>query len=52
MEAVNRSGQVYLSHTKLGDAYTLRLAVGNLRTERRHVEEAWSLLRDTAASLA
>jgi aromatic-L-amino-acid decarboxylase len=48
LEAVNASGRAYLSHTKLGDAYTLRLAIGNLRTERRHVEEAWRLLREAA----
>jgi aromatic-L-amino-acid decarboxylase len=46
---VNASGRAFLSHTKLGDAYTLRLAVGNLRTERRHVAEAWALLREAAA---
>ena len=41
LERVNSSGRVYLSHTKLGDVYTLRLAVGSLRTERRQVAEAW-----------
>ncbi|HEU4629119.1 MAG TPA: pyridoxal-dependent decarboxylase, partial [Gemmatimonadaceae bacterium] len=51
MEAVNGSGRVYLSHTRLGDAYTLRLAIGNVRTERRHVEEAWQLLREAAGAL-
>jgi aromatic-L-amino-acid/L-tryptophan decarboxylase len=45
MEAVNRSGEVFLSHTKLRGRFTIRLAVGNLRTERRHVERAWALLR-------
>ena len=50
MEAVNASGRVYLSHTKLGDVYTLRVAIGNLRTERRHVAEAWRLLREAAAA--
>lgn len=47
---VNASGRAYLSHTRLGEAYVLRLAVGNIRTERRHLEEAWRLLRDAAAS--
>ena len=49
LERVNASGRVYLSHTKLGDAYTLRLAIGNIRTERRHVAEAWRLLRAAAS---
>jgi aromatic-L-amino-acid decarboxylase len=48
MEAVNRSGAVFLSHTKLGGRFTIRLAVGNLRTERRHVQGAWDALQRAA----
>ena len=49
LERVNASGSAYISHTKLHGRYVLRLAIGNLRTERRHVENAWRLLRDAAA---
>lgn len=52
LDRVNASGRVFLSHTKLNGVFTLRLAIGNLRTERRHVEEAWHLLRDAAAVLS
>ena len=45
LERVNASGSAYLSHTKLNGRYVLRLAIGNLRTERRHVANAWRLLR-------
>jgi aromatic-L-amino-acid decarboxylase len=48
MHDVNASGHAFLSHTKLHGRYTLRLAIGNLRTEERHVAEAWRLLRDAA----
>ncbi|HYM84210.1 MAG TPA: hypothetical protein VEY67_08680 [Candidatus Dormibacteraeota bacterium] len=44
MDGVNRTGEVFLSHTRLRDRYTIRLAVGNLRTEERHVRRAWELL--------
>ena len=47
---VNASGEAYLSHTKLGGRFTLRVAIGNLRTERRHVARAWELLREAAAT--
>ncbi len=50
MERVNGRGLVYLSHTKLNGKYTLRLAVGNIRTAREHVELAWKELRDAAAA--
>jgi hypothetical protein len=36
---------VFLSHTRLNGLVTLRLAIGNLRSESRHVERAWALLR-------
>jgi len=49
LEHVNASGKAFISHTKLNGAYALRLAIGNIRTERRHVEEAWRVLREGAA---
>ena len=52
MEAVNRSGEVFLSHTKVRGRFTIRLVVANLRTERRHVKRAWELLRQAAADTA
>jgi aromatic-L-amino-acid decarboxylase len=45
LEAVNATGDVFLSHTRLNGAFVLRLAVGNLRTEERHVAHAWELLK-------
>jgi len=48
MDTVNRTGEVFLSHTKLRGRFTIRLAIGNLRTEIRHVERAWELLRAAA----
>jgi aromatic-L-amino-acid decarboxylase len=49
MDAVNRSGEAFLSHTKLDGRYVIRLAVGNIRTEERHVRRAWELLAQAAA---
>jgi aromatic-L-amino-acid decarboxylase len=46
LTAVNATGEVFLSHTKLDGRYVLRLAVGNIRTEERHVRRAWELLRN------
>ncbi len=51
MDAVNRTGEVFLSHTRVGDRFTIRVAIGNIRTEARHVERAWELLRQEAAGL-
>ena len=47
MEAVNATGEAYLSHTKLKGRTVLRLAVGNLRTEERHVRRAFELVQQS-----
>jgi len=51
MDAVNQTGKAFLSHTKLKGKLTLRLAIGNLNTEKRHIEHVWKLLNDCLASL-
>jgi len=47
---VNVGGEVFLSHTKLDGRYVLRLAVGNIRTEERHVRRAWAILQESATA--
>ncbi len=49
LDAVNASGEAFLSHTKIGERYALRLAIGNIRTTRDDVAAAWALLRREAA---
>jgi aromatic-L-amino-acid/L-tryptophan decarboxylase len=44
MERVNREGKVYLSHTRLNGRFTIRLAIGNLRTTLAHIKLAWEEL--------
>ncbi|MEW6282442.1 MAG: pyridoxal-dependent decarboxylase, partial [Candidatus Eremiobacterota bacterium] len=51
MEAVNATGRVFLSHTKIRGRVALRLAIGHMRTERRHVELAWTTLGECLDSL-
>lgn len=46
LNAINASGKAYLSHTKLNGAFTLRLSVGSIRVEERHIEKVWKLLND------
>jgi aromatic-L-amino-acid/L-tryptophan decarboxylase len=52
LERVNRTGEAFLSHTRLDGKFTLRIAIGHLRTERRHVERAWELVREAAGGAA
>ena len=48
LEAVNASGEVFLSNTVLRGKYTLHLAIGNYGTKPEHVARAWELLRKAA----
>jgi aromatic-L-amino-acid decarboxylase len=49
LERVNRTGDVFLTHTALDGRTALRLTVGNIRTRPEHVARAWSLLQAAAA---
>jgi aromatic-L-amino-acid decarboxylase len=51
MNNVNSKGEMFLSHTRLGDRFTLRLAIGNIRTTEAHVRRAWEILNEELARL-
>jgi aromatic-L-amino-acid decarboxylase len=51
LEAVNATGEVLLSHTRLRDRFTIRVAIGSLHTTREDVMRAWGILRAEAARL-
>ena len=46
MNDLNASGEAYVSHTKLNGRFTLRLSVGSIRVEERHIEKVWRLLNE------
>ncbi len=50
--ALNASGALYLTHTRLNGRFVLRLSIGGTYTQRRHVEAGWSAIRRTATELA
>ncbi len=52
MDRLNRSGDLYLTHTRLNDRLTLRLCVGQTNTELRHVQRAWKRIREEAEIVA
>lgn len=51
MERVNASGRVFISGTVLNNRQVIRLAIGNLATTWRDLEEAWELLQKAAQEL-
>ncbi|PYV72111.1 MAG: aspartate aminotransferase family protein [Acidobacteria bacterium] len=51
LEALNRSGDLYLTHTRLNGRFTLRMCVGQTNTTERHVERAWRRIQEEASRL-
>jgi len=47
-EALNATGRVYLTHTRLGDRYVIRASIGAWTTEQRHVDALWALIDELA----
>lgn len=52
MNSINASGEAYLSHTKLNGDFTLRMSVGSIRVEERHIVRVWELLNRKLAELS
>ena len=44
-EKINSSGKIFLSHTKLNGKFVIRLTIGSIRHERRHIEEAKEIIK-------
>jgi len=51
LEKINESGKLFLSHTKLNGKFVIRLTIGSIRHERRHIEDAWELIKSIALGL-
>lgn len=43
---VNGTGRLHLTHTRLGERTTMRIAVANVLTTEQHLTEAWTLIHD------
>jgi aromatic-L-amino-acid decarboxylase len=51
LEDINFSGKLFLSHTKLDSRFVIRLTIGSIRHERRHVVQALEVIKDSVKNL-
>ncbi len=51
MDTLNASGKLFLTHTKLGERFVLRFAIGSVATREGHVRAAWERIQATAGDL-
>jgi aromatic-L-amino-acid/L-tryptophan decarboxylase len=45
MDRLNRSGELFLTHTKLNGKLTPRMSIGQTHTQERHVKKAWERIQ-------
>ena len=45
MDRLNNTGEVFLSHTILNGLFTIRIVISCLRTEEKHVNAVWELIK-------
>ena len=51
LHTINRTGEIYITHTKLDGRFTLRMVIAQTHVADRHVEEAWKLIRKKAQEI-
>ncbi|MDP6184270.1 MAG: pyridoxal-dependent decarboxylase [Gammaproteobacteria bacterium] len=51
IDALNKSGRLFLSHTTIGGEFCLRFCIGQTTTVASHVAEAWQRIEGTAREL-
>ncbi len=49
MDRVNRSGELFFTHTRLQDKLTLRMCIGQTNTQERHVRAAWEKIKQSSS---
>lgn len=51
LKNVNKSGSMFMTHTRMDGKYTLRMCIGQTNTRQEHVYRAWHILEHAASVL-
>jgi aromatic-L-amino-acid decarboxylase len=51
LDEINKTGKVFLSHTKLREKFAIRLAIGNIKTTWEDVALAWEIIQEKGGEL-
>lgn len=52
LHAINDDGRIYLTGNRVRGAFAIRFSIGQTATQRAHVEQGWSIVREIAHTLA
>jgi aromatic-L-amino-acid decarboxylase len=50
VDAVNRSGRAYVTHTVVDGRYAIRVSIGGVATTERHVDQLWRAITEELAA--
>ncbi len=45
IERVNQSGKLFMTHTVLNGVFVMRFVIGSIRTEMKHLKQAWNEIK-------
>ena len=51
LQKINATGQTFLTHTRIGDTFVIRLVAGQTNLEKEHLQEVWQLIRKSSYDL-
>jgi len=51
LDLINASGKIFLSHSKLNEKFVIRLTIGSIRHEKKHIDEAWEIVKNCSSEL-
>ena len=51
MNQINKTGKIYLTHTKVNGVFTLRIVIGQTNVTENHITEAWDHIQTESAKI-
>jgi aromatic-L-amino-acid decarboxylase len=51
LNSINKTGRIYISHTKLNGKYTLRFVIAQTNVTEKNVSDAWDLIKNISKNL-
>jgi aromatic-L-amino-acid decarboxylase len=52
LERLNCTGSLFMTHTRLNGIFVIRMVIGQTNVQQRHVDRAWTLIRETAREIS
>ncbi len=51
LNAINQTGETFISHTRLRGRFTIRMVISHLRTNEEHINRVWRIVNEKLRSL-